>query len=195
VHRPDRRCNVVDAEPAGEDHAAALCNFGSALPVDCLADTALHAFIKEHVGEFPVDTRVALADDRPALDVVRHVERLEVVDVRLQHVGRERLEYLLPFLGSRVTHHRDALHPFRQVLCRPDRVGRFYPADGFRENEANGISAGPDGRLDVVGVAQTTNLYHQAHRVTPAAPASRIAAINAAGSSLRISAVPTSATR
>jgi transposase len=193
MDRADRRRNIVHAESSGEDHVAALRDRGRARPVHFLAGTAAHALVQEHGRQLAVDPRPAFADDRPALDRVRHVQCVEIVDIGLQYVGRERLEHFLPLVLRRVAHHGDAPHPLRQVLRQLASVGGRHAPHGLREHETDGIGTRAHRRLDVLRLAQATDFDEQAHAATLALPAARIAATRPAGSSLRISALPTSA--
>jgi hypothetical protein len=190
---PDRRCNIVDAESAGQDHAAALRNLRRALPVNRLARSAAYALVQEHGRQARFDDRLALANDRPALHRFRHIERLEIVDVRLQNIGCKIIEYVLPLALCRVAHDGNTPHAFRQVLRRIAGFCRRHPPHGLGEHETHGVGAGTHGRLHVFRLAQAADLHQQAHAATLALPAVRMSLTRPAGSSLRISALPTRA--
>ena len=165
------------------------------LPVDHLARAAGRPLVQERRRIFVVGQRAALAQNRPAPYRLRHVEALEILVVRLQHVRPESVEHGLPLLVGRMAHHGDAQGPIRRSARRDGRLGRRHPALRLGKHEAHRIGAGVDGHRNVVGAGQSADLDQELHAASALVPASRIAATSAAGLEARISAVPTSAIR
>ena len=95
---------------------------------------------------------------------------------------------LCPGRAARRTAASNALDGFRHETRNARRLQWVHSANRIREDEANRVGACLHGNLDMQFIRKAANFHEHA-----ALPASRIAVINAAGSSLRIRAVPTSA--
>jgi hypothetical protein len=85
-------------------------------------------------------------------------------------------------------HDGNAFDGFRHEARNARRLQWLHSANRIGEDETNRIGASLHGYLDMQFIRKTADLHEHA-----ALPASRIAVINAVGSSLRMSAVPTSA--
>jgi hypothetical protein len=81
----------------------------------------------------------------------------------------------------------------RNIHAERFRLVRRYPADGLREYETNGKGTGTNRRLYMLLLAETADFDQQTHEAILALPASRIALMSVAGSSLRMNALPTNA--
>jgi len=97
---------------------------------------------------------------------------------------------LLPFIIGRVPHNSDSFDMRWRIRADRRGIRRRYFANGSGEHESKRINARLNCRFNVLRFSETTDFHEDCHA---AAPASRIAATSAVGSSLRIKAVPTSA--
>ena len=109
--------------------------------------------------------------------------------------GYELLEHVPPAVVGGMAHHCDAPDAVGYAVGHITRGFGVDLARRRREHEADRVGAGLDGRGDRGFIGEAADLDEHAHAATFALPASRIAATSAAGSSLFISAVPTSASR
>ena len=94
-----------------------------------------------------------------------------------------------------MAHDGNPLHICANFTAGIVRLSRRNATHRFSEHEAYGARAGFDGRRHGGGVMQAADFHHYAHAAISARPESRIDAINTAGSSLRINAVPTNTAR
>ncbi len=195
AHLADCRGHVVLGQPASEDHLPARGNCRSLLPVDRLARAAVGTLVNEGPsGKLELRCR-SLAQDRPADHARGDIECRKVSGIRLQNIRFELVADAAPVVRRRVAHHGNPVDLAGEIPRRLFGLARRHAADRLGEHKAYGIGSGSHGRGHVVGTVQAADFDEHSHAALLCAPAERSSATSARGLALRISAVPTSASR
>jgi hypothetical protein len=90
-------------------------------------------------------------------------------------------------------HDGNSFYAWRHVSGETDCISHLNATHRVREHKADSIGATIHCCRDCGSIGQTAYFYERRHAATLSRPALNISPINPAGSSARISAVPTSA--